>query len=78
MISDLVKLNSIGSLSPNRLTVNFTFVPFSPRILAAASLNENFFTSILSTLRIISPLIMPALFAGPPSIGATTDIVLFL
>ena len=71
IISDLIKLKSIGSSSPNLLIVNLTVEPFSPLILAAASLKEYSFTSI-------SSLIIPALFAGPPSIGATTDIVLFL
>ena len=64
------KLN--GFASPVRDTVMFTVVPAAPRNRMIASVTLSSLTVTPSMLTMTSPLRMPALSAGVPSMGATT------
>ena len=62
----------MSSDSPNLLMLSTTLEPFLPRISLAASSIVKFFVSLPSILIMISPLKIPARFAGELSIGVIT------
>ena len=68
-----ITTKSIKSFSKSRLIVNFTDDPGSPLSLSNASLKEKPIKAESSTATIRSPQINPALRAGPPKIGCSTN-----
>ncbi len=65
-------LKSIGSENPSRIIVITTVVPFRPLIFFTASQSIISLLVSPSTLIILSPAFIPALYAGVPSIGEIT------